>query len=176
MIKRVESKTKIIWFLIIVTFIVVVFLTFFYVPKCKNIVCWEYKLYKCDKASYIADKKDIVWEYIINGKTGESCEVSVKVLEIKSGLTNSKVLEGKSMDCLLPIETLNDPESNPNICHGLLKEEMQTIIVNKLHYYILNNVGQISKELTQIEGVTNSIVGNFTNSNTTNSRVINSSI
>lgn len=165
MAKKVGGR-KIIFIVFIIVLVAAVFFTFIYVPKCGDIACWEYKLQKCSKAVYFVDKTDVVWDYKIIGKSGDSCNVNVKVLEIKKGLTTAKTLEGKDMNCLLPLGVITDPESNPNLCNGILKEEMQGIIINKLHQYILQNVGSIGKELTEIEGVTQTIVGNNTGNNT----------
>ena len=160
-------------FIIILIFIILVavFLTFIYTPKCKDIACWESKLSSCSKASYISDPRDITWQYTIKGKSHGKCEVNVKVIEIRNGLTSSLVLEGKDMDCLLPLKTLTEPESNPNLCHGVLKEEMQTLIIEKLHQYVVQNIGQIKGNLTSIEGIiSNTPATNSSNSTLNKSR------
>jgi hypothetical protein len=146
-----EKKTVIA--LIIIILIIAstaIYLTFSHVEKCKNLSCWETKLEKCSKASYIQDNTDITWKYTIKGKQNNECKVEVKLVQIKQGLSETQVLEGKSMDCYLPLGALVSPESNPTICHGNLKEEMQTLIIEKLHQYILENVGEISEELKTI--------------------------
>jgi len=58
-------------------------------------------------------------------------------------------MEGKEMVCYLPLGTITSPQGNLANCHGLLKEEMQSLIINRLHNYIVNNLGQISEELTK---------------------------
>jgi hypothetical protein len=81
------------------------------------------------------------------------CEVRVLAKEIKRGLKKTDVLEGKEMTCYLPLGIVTAPEGNPNICVGRLKEEMQWLIIQKLHEYIVQNLGEISGEVTSIEGV-----------------------
>jgi hypothetical protein len=163
---------------IIILFVIVlaiaIFVTFFYTPKCGNIACWESKLQKCSKASFINDANDVTWQYVINAKSGKNCVVNVKVLQIKKGLISAISLERKSMECLLPLGIIVQAESNPALCHGLLKEEMQTLIINKLHEYIIQNVGSISQEITGIKGIT-SINPSSTNSTNVTSG-INSSV
>ena len=51
------------------------------------------------------------------------------------------------MDCYVPLGSIVSPESNLAECHGLLKEGLQETIINKLHAYIVKNVGQIGEEL-----------------------------
>ena len=161
---------------VVILLIIAIYLTFIYTPTCKDIACWEAKLVKCSKAKYLNDAKDISWSYTIKGKVNDRCEVNVKALEIKRGLTSTMVLEGKDMDCFLPFGAIVEPEQNPNICNGRLKEEMQTLIIEKLHQYILSNIGSISKELTGVGEVTGNnsvslspVIGNQTSANNTNS-------
>ena len=145
---------KILIFALIIVLAAAVYLTFIYTPTCKDIACWEAKLVKCSKAKYLNDAKDISWTYTIKGKANGRCEVNVKALEIKRGLTSTMSLEGKDMNCFLPLGVITEPEQNPNICNGRLKEEMQTLIIEKLHQYILSNIGSIGQELTGIGEVT----------------------
>ncbi|MBI2628642.1 hypothetical protein HYW74_01000 [Candidatus Pacearchaeota archaeon] len=140
--------------LFVIILILAIYLTFIYAPTCKDIACWEAKLVKCSKAKYLNDAKDISWFYTIKERAGDKCVVNAKALTIKRGLESAMVLEGKNMDCFLPLGVITDPEINPNICHGRLKEEMQTLIIQKLHQYIVSNIGEISQELTGIEAVT----------------------
>ena len=140
--------------IIFVVLAIAVFITFFYQPRCDNLVCWETKLVECSRATYINNPLDVTWEYKINGEKEGKCEVEVTALQIKRGLRKTEVLEGKSMTCLLPLGTTAAPEANPNLCTGRLKEEIQNLIIIKLHEYVVQNVGQIDEALREIEGVT----------------------
>ncbi len=156
--------------LLLIVLIAAVYFTFFFHVKCKDISCWDAKLRKCGKATYINTPKDVVWLYTIEGKKEDKCEVNVKILEIKRGLEKTEILKGKEMTCLLPYGVIVKPESNPNLCNGRLKEEMQGLIIQKLHEYVVQNLGEISGELTEIEGVTSQTqTNNVSNINTTNS-------
>ena len=154
MVKRV-----IILSILIIVAIATIYITFFYYPKCDDRACWDYKLRACSRASYLNEPVDISWKYTILGKTTidniEKCEVRVLAKDIKRGLKKTEILEGKEMICYLPLGVVTSPENNPNICTGQLKEEMQSLIIQKLHEYIVQNLGEISKEVTQIEGVGN---------------------
>jgi hypothetical protein len=52
------------------------------------------------------------------------------------------------MTCYLPIGDDRVPEADISVCHGILKEELQAIIIEKLHLYVVENIGEISSELT----------------------------
>ncbi|MEM3074837.1 MAG: hypothetical protein QW727_02765 [Candidatus Pacearchaeota archaeon] len=137
--------------------IITAYTTFLYYPKCKDIECWNSKLKKCSKAIFINEPRDITWEYTILGKKTISdqkkCVVKTKVIDIRRGLKKTEILEGKEMICSLPFGAIILPEANPNFCTGKLKEEMQGLIIQKLHEYILQNIGKLTKESTEIEGV-----------------------
>ena len=154
MVKRV-----IILSILIIVAIATIYITFFYYPKCDDRACWDYKLRACSQASYLNEPVDISWKYTILGKTTidnvEKCEVRVLAVDIKRGLKKTEILKGKDMVCYLPLGVVTAPENNPNICTGKLKEEMQSLIIQKLHEYIVQNLGEISNEITQIEGVGN---------------------
>ena len=133
--------------LALIVILLALYFSFAYYVKCADNSCWEYKMNKCERTIYANDIGDITWLYKIKGSNGEFCKIEVKVLEVKSGLLNSKVLEGKSMECLIPKGIVISPESDSNMCHGELKEEMQNMIIAKLHQYIVNNLGVINEDL-----------------------------
>jgi hypothetical protein len=144
--------------LIVIIAVVALYVTFFYHPKCGDIECWDAKLRECSRASYTNNPADVTWKYTILGEEKDDdgevrCEVRVLAKEIKRGLKKTDVLEGKEMTCYLPLGIVTAPEGNPNICVGRLKEEMQWLIIQKLHEYIVQNLGEISGEVTSIEGV-----------------------
>lgn len=137
-------------------FVLAVYFTFFYSVNCKDLGCWDYKLQKCEKATYINNDGQVSWAYRIVSRNKEAnlCEVNVKLKEIREGLVSSKALEGKEMICTIPLGVIINPDTDPNMCHGRLKEEMMGLIIKKLHEYILNNLGTLNENITKIEGVT----------------------
>jgi len=54
------------------------------------------------------------------------------------------------MLCIIPKEEISFPEKDISRCTGLLKEEMQDLIIQRMHNYLLKNVGQISQEFERI--------------------------
>jgi len=49
------------------------------------------------------------------------------------------------MLCEIPLRVVVAPESNLKNCHGLLKEEMQSLIIEKMHAYVTANLEEIGK-------------------------------
>jgi len=133
--------------LIILVAVIAVYFTFFYPRKCGDATCFNSALLKCKRAKYIDDLTDAVWSYRIKGKSGDKCQVDVKLLQLKRGASEMVILEGKEMTCYLPLGVITSPQEDLKKCHGLLKEEMQSLIINRLHNYIVENLGEISEEL-----------------------------
>jgi len=149
--KRGRKKTiGIIFFLIVIVLAVAIYFTFFFYYKCDNISCFKAHQQNCDKTKFNNDLEDATWQYKIKGKKAGQCVIYVKFLQVKKGEIDLQKLEGKDMVCFLPLGSSDAPESDLSKCHGILKEEMQNLIIQKLHSYITSNLGQISSELEQV--------------------------
>ena len=138
------------WVLFTVFIIVLalaIYFTFFYATKCNDYECFNSRLQKCSKASLQYEGQDATWYYKILGKSDGNCEVYTELRQIKKGKIDIKILEGQSMNCFLPLGVTDFPEKDISRCHGMLKESLQDTIIQKLHSYILGNLGQISEEL-----------------------------
>ncbi len=135
---------------IIVLVLITGYFLYFFTYTCDDLSCFYAHQEKCARTTFINDKTDTTWEYLIKGREGDSCLVNVKVLNIKKGSATKQKLEGKDMDCLLPLGSAVAPESDIARCHGVLKEEMQNLIIQQLHTYIVENVKDISGELDNI--------------------------
>lgn len=135
--------------IIVLAFAIATYFVFFYSTNCgSDENCWKTKLETCSKARFTNDAGEIIWEYKILRKQNDDCLVNVKVLRIVDGLQKTRILEGKSMKCSLPFGAYTVPERDVTLCHGLLKEEIQTLMIDKLHQYVLENIGEISDELS----------------------------
>ncbi len=141
------AKVGIITVLIIIGLAVIL-----YSKQCGgNTTCFTTYLSDCDKARYISDLSDAAWQYEIVGPTfNGKCIVDVKLLIAKEGNADLAGLEGESMTCYPEIGDIADPKSDLRNCHGLLKEDVQNAIIQKMHTYILDNIGQINEELQKI--------------------------
>lgn len=130
---------------IILVVLVSAYFLFFHVKRCSDEICFDNALAKCSKASFLNIKEDSRWEYLIKGSSSGKCLVYVKNEFI--AIDEVKELQGKSMVCSLLKGVVMQPESDLSQCHGLLKESLQDIIIERLHIYIVQNIGQINEEL-----------------------------
>lgn len=135
--------------LFIILFCTATYFTFIYVKKCSNMECFNSELIKCNRASVIDDKEDGAWKYQIIDRDKNKCIINVKLVQLKEGTSNILKFQGTSMNCVLPYGKVAVPQSDLENCHGLLKEEMQKMMLNKLYNYITENLGQLSEELTK---------------------------
>ncbi len=133
--------------LAVVVLAAAIYFSFFFDYNCDDKACFQAHQQKCSRTNFINDIEEATWEYNIKGKNDGACEIEVKMLQIKEGTLDKKKLEGLTMICTLPIGSAASPESDIGLCHGELKEEMQNLIIQKLHYYIIDNIGQIDEEL-----------------------------
>lgn len=127
-----------------------------YSKKCTSRECFDSSFSKCKKAGFINDAGDAAWKYSIKpdfscylGMCSE-CLVNVELLEIKQGDVEMEDLQGLEMDCRLPVGYVGDPQDNLERCHGLLKEQLQYKIIEKMHSYIIVNIGEVSQELSKV--------------------------
>ncbi len=151
--KRSKKQKIILAFSIILILIAVplVYFLFFFSYGCDDFACYKAYQEECVRVSFQNDLPDAIWSYQIKGIRGDSCEAKITLLKIKQGTLEKKNLEGKSMYCELPLGYSGYPESNLKRCTGELKEELQELIIQKLHSYILENLNDIGKELNNIE-------------------------
>ena len=132
---------------IIVIAAAAVYFTFFYSRTCEDRGCFNSALSECKKFNFVEETEDSFWYYKIKGESNNLCVVDVELLQLKAGSVDLVGLEGKEMACSLPLGSTKSPRENLERCHGLLKEELQKIIINKLHNYITENLGEIGEEL-----------------------------
>jgi len=123
-----------------------VFRIFFSYEDCESRQCFDQNLRDCDRAKFVAGE-DMIFEYAIKGKGGGGCEVDVKLLQGELNNADSKKLEGQTMLCTLPLGVVMNPEADVGVCHGLLKEGLQDLIINKLHTYLVQNLGRLNLEM-----------------------------
>ena len=156
----------IIFVLILIVLVAAIYFTFFFYYKCDDVACFTAHQEKCAKTKFLNSAEYADWKYKINGKKDGKCEINVEIVKVKQGNVDKLTLEGKSMNCILPLGSINPPENDISKCHGELKEEMQNLIIQKLHSYILDNLGEIGAELNSITAVQGNITaGNSTGNN-----------
>lgn len=125
-----------------------VYYLFFYSEGCLNQECFLENLASCRKAKWVNEAEEASWLYDIKGRSAGKCEIYVELVVIKKGKIGMGEIEGKSMACYLPLGLIASPEQNLESCKGELKENLQDIIIKRMHSYILKNIGEVSEELT----------------------------
>ena len=141
---------------------------FFFPDRCYTETCFINNLKNCKETSFSYSQEGTVWAYSITGVQGQSCKILVKVEEVKLPISPTKILEGREMECFIPRNIIVMPEEKIEFCHGALKEAIQDQIIEKMHLYIVQKIGQIEKELGIPGSVnTTNIPVNNTNINTT---------
>lgn len=118
--------------------------------ECKDIACYKEYLLTCKKSFLINEDENYVYRYqILKANENSYCDVEVRIIKIKNSTTSdNEKLEGLEMLC--KINRFEDilPEKNMLSCSGKLREELQEIIINRLHNILLENINKINEELS----------------------------
>jgi hypothetical protein len=114
---------------------IAIYFNWFYQHSCEDMTCFQSYQEKCIKSSVVRETETTTWEYTVKGKESNQCVVEAKVLLVKEGQLDRKSLEGTSMDCSLIVGSKVLPESDLSRCHGILKEEIQQIIITEAHRF-----------------------------------------
>jgi len=139
--------------LIIFVLCVFIYLFFFRTIKCQinDEACFSSSIINCERTSFIRENEEFVTSYNILGKSESGCEITVSIIQVKKGLNELSVLEGKSMNCNVPLGlNIQKPEEDIKNCQGLLKEEIQNIIIQKIHSQLIENMVQIREDITKV--------------------------
>lgn len=120
---------------------------FFYATPVANSQEFANAMTSCKSASWMRNDSQANWLYTITGREGkEACKIEVELLKIQEGTIDLEGLEGKKMICISQKGETQFPEKDIFSCTGELKEELQNIIIQRMHNYLLQNVGQIKSE------------------------------
>lgn len=139
------------WVSLLVVLIILYLGWFFFMGyvECDDRQCFNTNLAPCIRTKYTGGT-DMIYEYIIIGETDNRCEVQVKLVQGELNNRDSLKLEGRMMICSLPFGVVMNPESNMGDCHGPLKEGLQDLIIQKLHAYLVQNLGRINLEILDL--------------------------
>ncbi len=137
--------------LIVALIIFTGYFLFFYERQCDTAECFVDAMKNCKVVSWIRSDEQASWLYTIKwGADGDNCKIEVKLLEIKQGTIDSEKLAGKEMLCTMQKGDTRFPEKDISKCTGLLKEELQDLIIQRMHNYLLENIGQVKEEFKGI--------------------------
>lgn len=137
--------------LIIALVVFAVYFFFFYAKLCKDSNCFTDAMQTCKRVSWIKEDAQASWLYTVKGNAqGDSCEVDVVLMKMKEGTIEAEDLQGKEMTCIVQKGETQFPEKDISRCSGLLKEELQDLLIQRMHNYLLENVGEIQEEFQEI--------------------------
>ena len=136
--------------IIILLAIASLYLIFYQKPNCNTIECFQDHMKSCTPASYINEEPEASWGYKIQGSSNNDCNIKVTLLQAKEGELGLQDLEKFSMTCQYSKGIFAYPEKNLEVCSGKLKEELQGVIIEKLHVYIIENLGELDEALKSI--------------------------
>lgn len=121
------------------------------IKGCRNLECYQDTFSKCARSVYIYDNADeATWKYEILGDTIDGCKIRVSLMQAKKGDLSMESLKGLSMDCTLQNNQFSFPEGELKKCTGKLREELQSILIDKLYRYIIPNIGTIAENIDEV--------------------------
>ena len=134
---RLKKRFGLALVLLFITLVVFTSYFLFYYPKpCAdtNGECFSNAMANCKSVSWIKEDVEASWVYTIKKTSRDySCEVEVKLLKMKEGTIDSEELQGKKMLCIIPKGETQFPEKDISRCSGELKEELQDLIIQRMH-------------------------------------------
>jgi len=147
------KKMFFLFFIILIVSILVFgsYFLFFYSKACPDMACFIKAMEKCNKVYVTKQDVNSDWKYrIIGSGFEESCRVRITLLKIKQGSIDGEKLQGKEMVCDLLKGDSQYPEKDLSRCTGQLKEEMQDLIIQRMHKYLLQNIGEVKQGFNEI--------------------------
>ena len=132
--------------LIIATIAYLIYLFIYQAEKCENLKCFQEAFKECERVSFIREDPSAVWRYeILWSVSPNVCNVEVVLLKMTEGGIEVEDLQGKSMACKVHKGGDKFPEKDMSRCSGVLREELQEILIQRMHNYLLENIGEIKK-------------------------------
>lgn len=135
--------------IIIIAILIGVYFLFFYTSSCEDKQCFDSALDRCKRVSLIKTDENAVWSYKILGPGEKGCRIEVELIQLKRGQVEIQKLEENKMVCDY-VNSESYPEDDVSMCSGKLKEELQDIIIKRMHDYLLKNLGDIQESFTAI--------------------------
>lgn len=147
--KRVFNKYIFYTIIIIIALFAAIYFLLFYTSACEDKVCFDNAIDNCKKVSLVKSDERAIWKYEILGYGEKGCSVGVRLIQLKQGQVDIQKLEGNEMICDY-VKAESYPEEDISVCSGKLKEEIQDMIIKRLHDYLLKNLGEIQESFSAI--------------------------
>ena len=122
--------------------------------NCATIECFNEQAVRCKATKFTGVVDNNIFKYTIKGSTGNSCKIEIELdrMGVGTPIELIDLFEGKSMECKIPIDKIkeihiNKMENVINYCTGPLKESIYELIIKKLYGLVVQNIGEILKEV-----------------------------
>ena len=121
-----------------------------------DLTCFNEAALQCKPALVNIIQEGNTFEYTVEGIEDNNCILSITVTEVNKETSEETIaaLEGKSMECAIPLETnIVEIQENADImtyCTGPLKEAMYEIIIQRMYGVIAQNMGSIISEAKEV--------------------------
>ena len=154
-VRSLKGKKSLLFFVIALVILIIIifaaYFLFFRTTNCLDKTCFENAIVGCKKVSWTRQDSSAAWTYTILGsKDQASCEINVKLLRLNNGTIDAEGLQGEEMICNFVKGDTQYPEKDISTCHGLLKEDIQDLLIQRMHNYLLQNALQISQGFNSI--------------------------
>jgi hypothetical protein len=144
--KELKYKKEILVVLAVIVGAIAIYQTFS--PQgCGDFGCFSERMKTCSPTKYINEGEDASWLYQIQGIDGNNCAVRVTLLNAKEGDLGLRDFEGNAMTCFYEKGSVAYPERNMGSCTGILKEDLQGLVIERLYDYVVTNLGDIKEDL-----------------------------
>jgi len=132
---------------VLIALAITIYFGYFHYSSCKDDKCFSESLIECKRTAYLSNAANALLKYKISGPSSGDCKIEVSLL------IEFTRLEGLEMTCYTPLGVLITPESNLENCNGELKEEIQSIVINRMHAELASNIGKINQSFSNISRV-----------------------
>jgi hypothetical protein len=126
--------------LLIIVISVAIYFTLFFSYNCESVECFKAHQEECVRTKFVSEDERTTWLYEVKEKEEESCVIDATILQIKQGSPDRRMLEGKSMRCIMELGDRENPETDLTLCSGELKEDIQEILIKEVQSQILSNL------------------------------------
>lgn len=130
---------------------IIIYILFIRVRICGTLQCFEDASARCERARYLNEDLFASWKYEILGMRGDGCAIRVTLANAKQGELGMDKIVGYDMICYED-GAVSNPEKDLSRCHGRLKEELLYSIIQNLHTYVIDNLGEIGKIVNESAG------------------------
>src|SRR3989338_7409552 len=146
--KREESIVALVFLVVVAASVALSYTT---QPRaCESYQCFQQQMASCSQATYVNEEPEASWNYEIKNKMNGGCEIDVMLLQAKEGDLQLRNFEGHRMTCTYPLGVAAYPDKDMSLCHGLLKEDLQGLIIEKMHAYVDSRLSDIKDGLDNI--------------------------